>query len=91
MFIKRIKEGKINNWYLCDDKNQINIIDYDGTLELLEGYELSSYDYLFNEEMLFQWKKRSTTIQLSERLKANPKAWVREIKIKELLSDDGEN
>ena len=46
---------------------------------------------IFNEEMLFQWKKRSTTIQLSERLKANPKAWVREIKIKELLSDEGEN
>ena len=92
MYIKKItkKNGEYEfyEWYLCDVNNQLTIHGNSNILKLLEGYELGTYDYLFNKEMLFQWKRRSTTIELSDRLSANPKAWIREIKIKNLLSDD---
>lgn len=59
MYIKRIKEKDSDIWYLCDDKNEIFISGEVEILKLLEGYELGSYDYLFNQEMLFQWKKEA--------------------------------
>ena len=96
MYIKKIThknkldDGEIHEyyeWYLCDEKNEIGVSGSQKALELLEGEELGSYDYLFNQEMLFEWKRRGTTIELSYRLEANPKSWVREIKINKLLDD----
>lgn len=94
MYIKKIEQTYNNGnsyyeWFLCDEKNQISIErSYEEALKMLEGFDLGSYEYLFNEEMLFKWKRRGTTIELADRLLKNPKAWVREIKIKDLLSDD---
>jgi hypothetical protein len=93
MYIKKVndkhKNGNAYNlYYLCDEKNEIQVFGSEKALNMLAGFELGSYDYLFNEEMLFEWGKRSTRLSLSDRLEDNPMAWVREIKINDLLADD---
>lgn len=55
--------------------------------ELLEGYELGTYEKLFEEECLFQWAKRGMSIEPTRLLLNNPRGWLRDIKIDEILKD----
>jgi len=81
---------RINNYYyLVDDKNKLALpYGNDKTFDKLLDIELGNYDYLFNEKFLFTWSKRGMNVVLSPYFAKNPDAWIREIKIDDILKDD---
>jgi len=87
MYIKKVKTDKTHKWVLCDEKNELRIIGNETLLKKLENLELGSYDFLFNEEMLVQWRLRSTKLEFTDRFLESPEAWVRHIKINDILKD----
>jgi len=87
MYIKKLKTNKNHRWVLCDEKNELSIVGNEDLLKKLENLELGSYDFLFNEEMLVQWKLRSTKLEFTNRFLESPQAWIRDIKINNILKD----
>jgi hypothetical protein len=87
MYIKKSKNGKNSTWFLCDEKNELKISGNQELLKKLENFELGSYDFLFNEEMLVQWKLRKSNVEFTNRFLESPEAWVRHIKINDILKD----
>ena len=78
-----------NYYYLVDAKNKLPLpYGNDDTFEKMLNIELGNYDYLFNEKFIFTWSKRGMNIVLSPYFAKNPTAWIREIKIDDILKDD---
>ena len=74
-------------FYLCDEKNEL-YIGHNPIYKKLEGIELGSYEFLFNEAMLFTWTRRTMEVKPTSELLNNSQAWVRDIKIDNLFNDD---
>lgn len=98
-----IKNGY--EFYLCDEQNffclenfytipsywESKTIDFREYYEELEGYELGTHEYLFEEVKFFEYKisrgKNGATIKLREEFLEKFKAWARDIKINNILED----
>lgn len=96
-----IKDGY--EFYLCDEQNffclenfytistywENKTIDFRDYYEDLQGYELGTLEYLFNE--FFEYKisrgKNGAIIKPIEKFLEKFKAWARDIKINNILED----
>ena len=95
--IKETKQSKnynnkmvtYNYYYLVDEKNKLALPSgNDEIFESMIDMELGSYDFIFNEKFIFTWSRRSMEIELSPIFAHNPTAWIRDIKIDEILKDE---
>lgn len=98
--MKIIKDGC--DFYLCDDDNlfhladtytyiyrfQYNVIYYTDYYNEIEGYELGSHEYLFNEMNFFEYYTSLTgkaQIKPTDEFLNKFKAWSRDIKINNIF------
>ena len=78
-------------WDYYTDKWKSDIIDFREYYEDLQGYELGTHEYLFDEVKFFEYKisrgKNGATIKPREEFLEKFKAWARDIKINNILED----
>ena len=88
MIIISRTENNCKNFYLTDDRNELSLwMTHDDIYEKLEGLDIGSYEHILYEEQLFQWMDRTVYIKPTQKFLDCPQAWVRDLKIKDILND----
>ena len=85
-FLEPFYSGRVTDY---DWFNGIHNIDFRENYDTIAGYELGEYEYLFEEVKFFEYKQgyiTGTIIMPTKHFVDNFKAFVRDIKINDILA-----